>query len=94
VIDAALAAHARKGAAVLVALDGRSGTGKSTLSKELAGRLRAVAVTADDFWSGGSDEQWAMRTVRERVAVGERSSRPLTTASDAVGCSLAKGASS
>jgi uridine kinase len=68
VIAAARAAHTRKASPVLVALDGRSGTGKSTIAETLARRLAGVAVTVDDFWPGGSDRQWSARTVDERVA--------------------------
>ncbi len=44
---------------VLVALDGRSGTGKSTLAQLIAGRVEAVIVVGDDFYSGGNDDAWS-----------------------------------
>lgn len=52
---------------VLVALDGRSGVGKSTLAARLAERFDAAVVNGDDFFAGGSDEEWARRTPAERA---------------------------
>lgn len=37
----------------VVALDGRSGVGKSTLAKELASQFDALIVEGDDFYAGG-----------------------------------------
>ena len=51
---------------ILVALDGRSGTGKSTIAKEIANRLGGVEILADNFWAGGSDEEWDKRTPQEK----------------------------
>ncbi len=39
---------------VLVALDGRSGVGKSTLAGRLADALDGVVVEGDDFYAGGT----------------------------------------
>lgn len=39
----------------LVALDGRSGTGKSTFAASLAQQLGAAVVEGDDFFAGGVD---------------------------------------
>lgn len=47
------AARARSGPLV-VAIDGRSGTGKSTLATALAERLDAVVIEGDDFYAGGT----------------------------------------
>jgi uridine kinase len=47
------AARARSGPLV-VAIDGRSGTGKSTLAAALAQRLGATVVEGDDFYAGGT----------------------------------------
>lgn len=47
------AARARSGPLV-VAIDGRSGTGKSTLAADLAQRLGATVVEGDDFYAGGT----------------------------------------
>ncbi len=38
----------------VVAVDGRSGTGKSTLAKALAKRLPATVIEGDDFYAGGT----------------------------------------
>lgn len=39
---------------LIVAIDGRSGTGKSTLAEALAKRLPAAVIEGDDFYSGGT----------------------------------------
>lgn len=38
----------------VVAIDGRSGTGKTTLATELCTRLDAVVLPGDDFFAGGT----------------------------------------
>lgn len=55
---AALAAHVLKGPHApdrpfLMALDGRSGVGKSTLAAALGKRLKAAVIEGDDFYAGG-----------------------------------------
>jgi len=40
--------------AILIAVDGRSGVGKSALSQPLAERLGATLVHGDDFFAGGT----------------------------------------
>ncbi len=55
-----------KDSPVLVALDGRSGTGKSTIAKKLAGSLGGIEINADNFWSGGSNEEWDKRSPEEK----------------------------
>jgi uridine kinase len=63
---AAIARHtAARAAPVVVALDGRSGTGKSTLAKQLAATVGAVIINCDDFYAGGTDEEWLARTPRD-----------------------------
>ena len=52
---------------VLVAVDGRSGTGKSTLARAIADRLNAAVVVSDDFYAGGSEADWKARPPEERV---------------------------
>lgn len=54
---------------ILIAIDGRSGTGKSTLSKRLAHELNATIIMSDDFYSGGTDADWQLRTPQEKVAL-------------------------
>jgi uridine kinase len=53
---------------ILVAIDGRSGTGKSTIAATLANRLDATILECDDFYAGGTDAEWAERTPAEKVA--------------------------
>jgi len=52
---------------LLVAIDGRSGTGKSTLAKEVAERVNGVVILGDDFYSGGSFEDWDKRSPKEKA---------------------------
>jgi uridine kinase len=52
---------------LLIALDGRSGTGKSTLAQQIAAAFPAVIVQSDDFFIGGTEAEWAARPVSERV---------------------------
>lgn len=52
---------------ILVALDGRSGTGKTSIAKHIADRLNGVEIQADNFWIGGSDEEWDKRTPQEKA---------------------------
>lgn len=52
---------------VLVAVDGRSGTGKSTLAGALAARHRGRCVAADDSWSGGGRDHWQALAPNERA---------------------------
>lgn len=39
----------------IVAIDGRSGVGKSTMARALAERLDACVIEGDDFYAGGSE---------------------------------------
>lgn len=54
---------------VLVVLDGRSGSGKSTIAKIIAARLDGVEIVADDFWIGGSDDEWDRRSPQEKASM-------------------------
>lgn len=62
---------------LLVAIDGRSGTGKSTLAQAIGQTpptglgLPAVAVIdGDDFYAGGTAQEWDRRSAAEKVAEG------------------------
>ncbi len=55
---------------LVVALDGRSGVGKSTLAARIGTMLRAAVIDGDDFFAGGDDEVWAARTPVERAEFG------------------------
>jgi uridine kinase len=47
-------AMAKASKPVIVALDGRSGVGKSTLAAALADRLGGTVIEGDDFYAGGT----------------------------------------
>lgn len=51
----------------VVALDGMSGTGKTTIAKKVAHRLDAVNVLCDDFFTGGRNSLWAKKSTREMI---------------------------
>jgi uridine kinase len=54
---------------LLVAIDGRSGSGKSELAALVARALDVVVVPTDDFYAAHvSDAEWQDRTPAERVA--------------------------
>jgi uridine kinase len=53
---------------LLVALDGRSGVGKSTIAEAIAQEIGAVVVHGDDFFSGGPDTEWDARSAEAKVA--------------------------
>lgn len=75
-----------KGGPFVVALDGRSGVGKSTLASALAERLDACVIAGDDFYAGGVELRtdppasraaacidWTrQRAVLEALAAGRR----------------------
>lgn len=55
---------------ILVALDGRSGVGKSSIAKAMSQRFNCIIVVSDDFYSGGEggDERgWDNKTAREKA---------------------------
>ncbi len=56
------------GRPLLVGLDGRSGVGKSTLAASVASALASVAVIkGDEFYAGGSQEEWDDRSTEEKA---------------------------
>jgi uridine kinase len=68
---------------VTVALDGRSGVGKSTLASRIADDLPScVVIEGDDFYAGGTGEQWDRRSTHEKVAevIDWRRQRPVLEA--------------
>lgn len=53
---------------LLVAVDGRSGTGKTIVSKSVAEELGdAVVILVDDFYSRGSLEEWNKKTTKQKA---------------------------
>ena len=53
---------------LLIAFDGRSGVGKTTLAQAIAQELRGIVIGGDDFFSGGSDSDWDARSAEAKVA--------------------------
>ena len=43
---------------LLVALDGRSGAGKSTVARAVGALVGALVIDGDDFYRGGTDAYW------------------------------------
>lgn len=62
------------GSPLFVGLDGRSGTGKSTLAAALVADLaagpdpvRVLVIEGDDFYAGGTASRWDRRTPAEKA---------------------------
>lgn len=55
---------------VLIALDGRSGAGKSTIAKAIVSRIEGTIVVGDVFYSGGNDDDWYGISAKEKVDKG------------------------
>lgn len=65
---ASIRARSAGAGCVVVAIDGRSGTGKSTLAEAVASVLDAVIVPCDDFYSANvTDAEWDGYTPAERA---------------------------
>ena len=59
---------AGKDGVFVISVDGRSGTGKSTLTLAVASRLRATVVPTDDFFAAEiPDSEWDRRTAEQRA---------------------------
>lgn len=54
---------------LLVALDGHSGTGKSTIAKSIAEKVGGIIVEGDDFYAGDTEEEWDARTPEEKASL-------------------------
>ena len=67
---------------VVVALDGRSGAGKSTIAPLVAAKVDGVVVDGDDFYAGGSGDMWDAMTAAQKVdhVIDWRRQRPLLEA--------------
>jgi uridine kinase len=61
--------------AFVVAIDGRSGVGKSTLAAGLAGRLDAAILPGDDFFIGGVEVRSEDRKVLFEECIDWRAAR-------------------
>jgi uridine kinase len=53
--------------AAFVALDGRTGAGKSTLAATVGAALGALVIDGDVFYSGGSDTYWDALGTQEKM---------------------------
>jgi uridine kinase len=53
---------------ILVALDGRSAAGKSTLAAAVAPLVDGVVIDGDDFYSGGNADRWDGMGAAEKVS--------------------------
>ncbi len=58
-----------KSSPIVIAFDGRSGTGKSTIAELVAAQANGVYIHTDDFWSGGKNDVWDGRSPAEKVAL-------------------------
>ncbi len=54
-------------APLVVALDGHSGVGKSTIARRISDSLNAVVVECDGFYLGETTEKWTKMSVKEKV---------------------------
>ena len=64
---------------ILVALDGRSAAGKSTLAAVVAPLVGAAVIDGDDFYSGGDAETWDAMSAAEKAShcIDWRRQRPV-----------------
>jgi uridine kinase len=53
---------------VLVAIDGGSGTGKSTFARRVGDELGAAVIDGDDFYAGGTAAEWDAMSAAEKAA--------------------------
>jgi uridine kinase len=68
-VVAAIRARSVRPRGLIVAIDGRSGSGKSTVAEAVAQATGAVIVPCDDFFAAGiTDEEWDRRTPAQRAA--------------------------
>jgi uridine kinase len=67
---------------ILIAIDGHSAAGKSTLAAAVARPLEAVVIDGDEFYAGGTGEQWDAMSPQEKAAhcVDWRKQRPVLEA--------------
>lgn len=52
---------------LVVAVDGRSGSGKSTLAAWIASQLGATLIDQDDFYTGGTLDDWRHLSSRQKA---------------------------
>ena len=66
-LAAEIAEGSQRQAPFVVALDGRSASGKSTVAGVLAAELDVAMVDCDDFYAGGSLAEWQARSPAEKA---------------------------
>jgi len=70
-VVAAIRASSVKTQRLVVAIDGRSGSGKSTVAEAVARAIDAVIVPCDDFFAASvTNREWDRRTPEQRAADG------------------------
>lgn len=52
---------------IVICLDGRSGTGKSTIAKLISQRFSGATIGFDDFYPGGTNEYWDSLEPNQRM---------------------------
>lgn len=57
----------KKSTTVVVAIDGKSGAGKSTIAEMIASKVGGVYIKTDDFWAGGANKLWDTRSIAQKV---------------------------
>ena len=68
-VVAAVRARSVSAQPLVVAIDGRSGSGKSTVAEAVAQAIGAVVVPCDDFFAASvTSEEWNRRTPEQRAA--------------------------
>jgi uridine kinase len=68
-VVAAIRARSVSAQGLVVAIDGRSGSGKSTVAEALAQAIGAVIVPCDDFFAASvTNAEWDRRTPEQRAA--------------------------
>jgi hypothetical protein len=73
--------EAQKKNPLIIAIDGGSGAGKSTIALQLAKQLNAVIIPLDDFYAADiSNEKWHQFTVKEKLSEVFHWERLMTTA--------------
>ncbi|MGH8914008.1 MAG: uridine kinase family protein [Acidimicrobiia bacterium] len=71
-----------RGRPLLVAIDGRTAAGKSTLAAKVAAQVGAVVIDGDDFYAGGTAAEWDAMSAAEKVdhCIDWRRQRPVLEA--------------
>ena len=52
---------------LLVVIDGRSGSGKTVLTEKIGKQFGATIILGDNFYSGGSFQDWEKKSIQEKI---------------------------